>query len=57
MTKTELLKLEYVMLAHRLNDLPPADLRGVPWVERREKLRTIFKAQGIKPPSRYEVRV
>lgn len=48
------LKTEYVELAWKLDKLPPADRRGLPWVERREELRSIFKARGVKPPTRYE---
>jgi len=48
------LKTEYVDLAWELDRLPPADLRGLPAVERREELRAIFKACGVKPPTRFE---
>lgn len=56
MTADELydLKTEYVDLAWQLYWLPPADLRGLPAVERREELRAIFQAYGVKPPTRFE---
>jgi hypothetical protein len=50
-------KREYLELGQKLNKLPAGDLRGLPWVQRRQELQAIFKAAGILPPTRHEVRV
>lgn len=53
----ESLKREYLELAEKLHKLPPADLKGLPWVQRREEIRAALKAAGETIPRLYEVRV
>lgn len=48
---------EYRRITEQLDALPPADLRGVPLARRRKELQAIFKAKGMRPPLRHEVRV
>jgi len=53
----EELKREYLQLADKLHKLPPADPKGMPWVQRREEIRGLLKAAGEDVPRYKEVRV
>lgn len=53
----ESLKREYLELADKLHKLPPADLKGLPWVQRREEIAATLKAAGEPLPRYHEVRV
>lgn len=54
---TESLKQEYLKLAEKLHKLPPADLKGLPWVQRRKEIRGLLEAAGEPLPRLHEVRV
>lgn len=53
----ESLKREYLELADKLHKLPPADPKGMPWVQRREEIAATLKASGEPLPRYHEVRV
>ena len=53
----ESLKQEYLRLAEKLHKLTPADLKGLPWVQRRKQIRGLLEAAGEPLPRLHEVRV